>query len=332
MLRGLRYFVLLLLLLSIAGAITLSWLWRDRPQLAELPIPVAVSNDSAEGKVSVTWLGISTLLFDDGETQIITDATFSRPALRDILLFRPLESDYAAINRALDDYRIDRLAAIVPLHSHFDHAMDAGHVANRTGAMVLGSESTANIARGSKVPVDQYQTLKSGEARFFGDFTVTLLESRHVAQLPNGAAIFDGVITEPLQQPAAVSAWHNGTAYSLLLEHPAGTALVHGSAGFIEGQFDDVTADVVFFSIAGVSGHGKTYTQRYWQEIVLQSRAARAYAIHFDDFTYPLGEVALFPKVIDDTVKTASWLSEFAAVEPPIEILLPPFGKPLLLY
>ncbi|MGB5246886.1 MAG: MBL fold metallo-hydrolase [Woeseia sp.] len=333
LLRGLRNVLLLVLLLGIAGVATVAWLWQTRPQVADLPIPLAAVSDAEDGQVTVTWLGISTLLFDDGETQIITDATFSRPKLRDILLFRPLESDYAAINRALDEFRIDRLAAVVPLHSHFDHAMDAGHVANRTDAMVLGSESTSNIARGSNVPVSQYQTLKSGEPRFFGNFTVTLLESRHVGQLPNGEPVFAGTITSPLQQPASVNAWHSGTAYSVVIEHPAGTALVQGSAGYIAGQLADVRADVVLLSIAGLSGHGREYAAQYWQEIVAATGATRVFAIHFDDFTYPLGEVALFPEVVDDIVTSAGWLNEFAAAaEPPVELLRPPFGKPLLLY
>lgn len=333
MLRTLRNTLLLLLLLCIAAVATLSWRWQTRPQLADLPLAMADRDFAEDGKVSVTWIGISTLLFDDGETQIITDATFSRPALRDILLFRPVESDIAVINRALDEFHIERLAAIIPLHSHFDHAMDAGQVANRTGAMVLGSESTSNIARGSNVPVDQYQTLKSGEPRFFGAFTVTLIESRHVGQMPNGAAVFAGIISDPLQQPAPVSAWRSGTAYSVLIEHPAGTSLVVGSAGFIEGQLADVSADIVLFSIAGLSGHGREYAQQYWQEVIARSGAKRALAIHFDDFTFPLGELALFPTVVDDIVQTATWVNEFAAAaDPPVEVLRPPLGRPLILY
>jgi L-ascorbate metabolism protein UlaG (beta-lactamase superfamily) len=333
LLRTLRNILLLLVLLCVAGVATLSWLWQTRPQLADLPLKLADRDFVADGKVTVTWLGISTLLFDDGETQIITDATFSRPTLQDIVLFQPLESDFAAINRALDEFHIERLAAIIPLHSHFDHAMDAGHVANRTGAMVLGSESTANIARGSKVPVDQYQALKSGEPRFFGEFTVTLIESRHVGQMPNDAPIFSGTITDPLVQPAPVHAWRSGTAYAALIEHPAGTSLVLGSAGFIEGQLADVRADVVLFSIAGVSGHGREYAEQYWQEAIAPTGAAHALAVHFDDFTFPLGKLALFPTVVDDIVLTASWVNEFAAAaEPSVEVLRPPLGQPLMLY
>jgi len=122
----------------------------------------------------MTWLGVTTLLFDDGETQILIDGFFSRPSIADMLFRRPVESDAATINYALDEYRMRRLAALIPTHSHHDHAMDVGHIANRTSAVVLGSESTANIVRGANVPVDQYQILGNGELRQFGEFTASV--------------------------------------------------------------------------------------------------------------------------------------------------------------
>lgn len=331
-LKRLRATVLVLLLVVAAAAAAIGWQWQSRPTVSALSIPEAIAEEAGESRVSVRWLGISTLLFDDGDTQIMTDATFSRPELRRILLLRELESDYAAINRGLDEHRIVRLAAIVPVHSHFDHAIDAGHVANRTDAVVLGSESTSNIARGSGVPVDQYQTLKSGEPRYFGDFTVTLIESQHVAQLPNGKPIFSGVITRPLEQPAPVSAWHSGTAYSVLIAHPAGTALVQGSAGFVPGRLAEVSADVVFLSIAGVATRGRAYAEEYWRHTVLATGAHRVYPIHFEDFTRPFGDVVLFPDIVDDVPATVAWIKDFADSEGGITLALPPLGRPLALY
>ncbi|MEQ8204554.1 MAG: hypothetical protein RIA65_00140 [Woeseia sp.] len=331
--RALRTLIIVALVALVTGCGALAWLWQTRAQPADMPLPVATPATDTAGKVTMTWLGITTLLFDDGETQIITDATFSRQSLFDIVLFRPLESDIARINFALDEYSIDRLAAIIPLHSHFDHAIDAGHVANRTGAMILGSESTANIARGSKVPVDQYQTLQYGESRYFGKFTVTLLESRHVAQLPDDGYFFPGHIDSPLQQPARVNAWQGGAVYSVLISHPDGTVLIKGSAGFLPGELGDRTADVAVVSIAGLERLGRDYTDDYWREIVAASGARRVYAVHHDDFTQPFGQLALFPDIVDDVVSSSSWLRDIAVLQgPPIEVLLPPLGQPAILY
>jgi L-ascorbate metabolism protein UlaG (beta-lactamase superfamily) len=321
-------------------ALAAGWLhrkWQERPPVSALACPLAEASGLPPGepaaRVTVTWLGITTLLFDDGETQILVDGTFSRPSLADILLQRPVWSDAATINRALAEFRVNRLAAIIPVHSHFDHAMDAGLVANRTSAMVLGSESTANIASGAGVPVSQYQILADGESRQFGLFTITLLASRHAPVGPGEEGWFEGVIEEPLRQPARVMDWRTGTAWSVFVAHPAGATLVQGSAGFVEGTLPADSADVVMLGVAGLSGLGRDYLQQYWEETVVRTGASRVYPVHYDDFTRPFGEVELFPTLVDDLLTTASWIGQVAAEsEKPVTVQRLPFGEAVVLY
>lgn len=327
-----------LMLVALAAATT-ALLWRDRAALRDLPWPVAEtmagtlpsSLDNTAGSVTVTWLGITTLLFDDGETQILVDGTFTRLGALDIALQRKVRSDIATINYVMDEFRIDRLAAIIPVHSHFDHAIDVGNVANRSTAVILGSESTTNVARGANVPVDQYQTLAGGETRRFGDFTITLIESTHAPIGPGDDGWLSGVIDEPLQQPARVSSWRGGAAASIFIEHPNGTALVQGSAGFIEGQLAGRQADIALLSVAGLASLGEEHTHRYWQETVGATGARRVFAIHFDDFTMPFGEIRLFPDIVDKVIDASRWLDEIAA-EDDIQVQRPPFGIPITLY
>lgn len=331
--RWARRIAVALIMVAIVTFFAAAWLWRDRTPTSELSWPVAESDGGEAGAVTVTWLGVTTLLFDDGETQILTDGTFTRVSVLDIALLRPVSSDVAAINFALAEYRINRLAAIVPVHSHFEHAMDTGYVANRTTAVVLGSESTANIARGANVPVDQYQILASGESRQFGDFTVTLIESRHAPIGFGDRSWFPGTIDEPLEQPAPVSGWREGGSYSVIVSHPRGTALVQGSGGFIESNLGEQTADVVMLGIAGLGWLGREHAERYWAETVSAVGAARVMPIHLDDFTLPFGEFALFPDVVDPIVTTAGWIDEIAAgQETPVSVELLPTGQPVVLY
>ena len=321
--------------LALTAALALAWLWRDRPSLAELPWPIAETlQDTAVGSdksVSVTWLGIATLVFDDGETQIMVDGAITRLSVADIALQRRVRSDVATVNFAMDEYRLNRLAAIVAGHSHFDHAIDIGQIANRSRAVVLGSESIANIARGAGVPVDQYQTLASGETRVFGDFAITFIESRHVPIGPGGEGWFAGVIDEPLPQPARAWSWRGGAVGAILLEHPQGTALIKSSAGFVEGELGGRTADVALLSVAGLKPFGAQYAHQYWEETVGASSARQVFAIHYDDFTRPFGEVALFPTIVDDVVTTSEWMNSVAA-EADITIKRLPFGIPVTLY
>ena len=316
---------------ALLGGLAIALAWRDRPSLADLNWQPTSAEQPSEARVTATWFGISTLLFDDGETQILIDGTFTRVSAADLLLQRKIRSDIGNINFILDEYRVERLAAIVPVHAHFDHAIDVGNVANRSAALVLGSESIANIARGAQVPVDQYQILADRESRHFGNFTVTTVASNHVPTRFGGDGWSPGHITEPLMQPARPSAWRRGSAVTVIVAHPLGTTIVQGSAGFREGQLEAFAADTVFLGVAGLASQGQEFAERYWHELVTTSGAERVIALHFDDFTQPLGSTRLFPEMVDAVPDAAAWLNELAAASNRI-IERPEFGVPIPLY
>ena len=332
--RWSQIIALVLLALAVIAVVVVVRLWQDRHSIEDIGWPTADVVSEPTDMVTVTWLGTSSLLFDDHETQILIDGNFTRLSPFKIALLLPVSSDIATINYALAEFRMDRLAAIVPVHSHFDHAMDVGHVANRTNAVILGSESTANIARGAQVPVDQYQILAEGETRQFGDFTIRLLASRHAPIKPGGEGPwFPGTIDEPLQQPASVHEWKEGVVWSVFIGHPRGTTLIQGSGGFIEGKLEGQSADVVMLGIAGLVGLGKEYVTKFWNETIPATGATRIIVIHYDDFTSPFGEVRLFPDAVDNLVITTGWIDEIVQENgAKITIELPPFGQPIPLY
>ena len=322
-----------ILMVLIVGIAALMLMWCDRLQLADIELRPAPVEAQRSDSVTVTWFGVSTLLFDDGNTQILIDGFISRPTLSDILLQRPVDSDAAMINYALNEYRLGRLAAIIPVHSHFDHAMDIGAIANRSSASILGSESTAQIARGAGVPEDQIVVVSSGAEYSFGDFSVKLIESVHGPIGWRGQIPVAGSIDEPLVPPAPVMAWRAGRSYSIVISHPLGTTIVQGSAGFIEGALDEVHADVVMLGVALLESLGRDYAQGYWQALVTATGAKFVFPIHFDDYTRPYGEIQLMPKVLDNFAITVQWFEEFtAAWDVDTQLFMPVFGQPIVLY
>lgn len=333
-LRWTRNIALVLLVLVAIAVLVFMWLWKQRQSIDDIAWPTADVVSEPTDMVTVTWMGTSTLLFDDRETQILIDGNFTRLAPLEIFLFLPVSSDVATINYALAEFRMDRLAAIIPVHSHFDHAIDVGHVANRTSAVILGSESTANIARGAEVPVDQYQILAEGETRQFGDFTIKLLASTHAPVKPGGdGPWFAGTIDDPLVQPASIRAWREGVAWSVVIGHPRGTTLIQGSGGIIPGKLHGESADVVMLGIAGLQGLGKEYVAELWDETVLATGATRVIPVHHDDYTAPFGEVRLFADFFDNIVLTAGRIDEIVEENgDEITIELPPFGQQIPLY
>ena len=100
-----------------------------------------------DGAVTVRYAGTATMLISDGTTDWMTDGWFTRPGPITTLLGK-IEPDRDNITYGLDAMGVDTLAAVIPLHSHYDHAMDTPEVAMRTGATVYGSDATANICRG----------------------------------------------------------------------------------------------------------------------------------------------------------------------------------------
>jgi len=308
-------------------------MWQIRGSIDDIGWPTSIVATEPGDAVTATWLGTTTLLFDDGETQVLIDAAFTRLNPLDSLGLRRVKSDVATINYAMSAFGMARLAAIVPVHSHFDHALDVGHVANRSSAIVLGSESTANIARGADVPVDQYQILADGETRQFGNFSIRLIASVHAPIGTNNREIFPGIIERPLRQPARVSAYRTGVAWSIMVSHPQGTTLVQGSAGFVENKLANEQVDIVMLGIGGLAGLGEKYTRNYWDETIRATDAARVIAIHYDDYTAPFGEVRLMPDLLDKVIRTAGWIDQLIAEEDgAVSIELPPFGQPIILY
>ncbi|MBT8081552.1 MAG: MBL fold metallo-hydrolase [Gammaproteobacteria bacterium] len=328
--RRARRVVIVAAIAVAAAALVVALLWHDRPSLASLawaPGPEAV-----DGGLAATWLGVTTVLVDDGETQILIDGFFSRPSLAEGLLRRPVDNDAATINYALHEYGIRRLAAVIPVHSHFDHAMDIGAVARRSKASVLGTESTANIARGAGVPEDQV-IVADGETYEFGQFSVRLVPTRHGPIGWRGSVPLDGTIDEPLTLPAPLQSMRLGAALSIVIEHPQGTILVQGSSGFVAGALEGVQADLVLLCSYGLSSLGRDYAQDYWQEMVTTTGASAVMPMHFDDFTRPFGEVVPFPRVLDDIEQAAAWFESFRDTwDLDTRLYKPAFGRRIAVY
>lgn len=326
--RRAKQLAVTLLAIVVIGAAGLTLLWRDRASLEN--IDWAMAPERGESALTATWLGVTTVLFDDGETQILIDGFFSRPTLAEGLLRQPVDNDAVNINRALHEYGMRNLAAIIPVHSHFDHAMDVGEIALRSKASVLGSESTANIARGAGVLEDQIVVVTPGEAYSFGEFSVRLLESRHGPIGWRGSVPLPGTIDEPLMFPTAIHSMRLGAAYTIVVEHPKGTTVVQGSSGFIEGALQDVSADLLLICSYGLTSLGRDYAEKYWQEMVTTTGAAAVVPMHFDDFTRPFGEVVPFPRFLDDIEKTARWFEEFRDTwDTDTTLYMPVFGAPM---
>jgi L-ascorbate metabolism protein UlaG (beta-lactamase superfamily) len=287
---------------------------------------------SGPGRVTVSFLGVATLVFSDGDTLLMTDGWFTRVGLLDLLRGRPVAPDLEAIERGLERVGIANLLALLPVHSHYDHAQDAGEVARRTGALLLGSRTTAWIGRGAGLPEEQIRVVEPGVPMRLGAFTVTHVPSRHV-RLPFGAGALGVELAAPLVPPVPASAYVEGGSWSILIEHPLGTALVQGSAGFVEGVLERYRADAVFLGVGGLARQGEAYSERYFREIVEAVGARQVIPIHYDDLTAPTdGPLVPMPALVDDVAKSFDRLIARAAATPGLEFALLPYWETTVLF
>ena len=287
---------------------------RGRPDIAAYAQRFDVPAASSDSPLSVTFLGVSSLLFDDGESAIMTDGFFSRPPMRRVLGTK-IGPDSARITASLVRAEVKALYAVLPVHTHYDHALDSAVVAQRTGARLVGGESAANIGRGHGLPSEQITVATPGTSMALGAFDVVEIESTHCP--PDRAP---GPITAPVPMRARANAYRCGEAWSIHLTHrPSGrTALVQGSAGFVEGALDGLVADVVYLGVGQLGIQPAAYIDQYWRETVGRLRPRRVVLIHWDEFFHPLEQpLRAVPYAFDDldaTMRIFSGLAETSGV------------------
>lgn len=257
-----------------------------RPDLAQHAHLFGVPAAAADSPLTVTWAGVSTLLLSDGDSALMTDGFFSRPPLARVVLGRIAPST-PRIHGCLARLGVQRLDAVLPVHSHYDHVLDSAVVAEHTVAVLVGGESTANVGRGHGLPDDRIVVAEPGDELTFGSFDVTLIESGHCP--PDR---FPGTITEPVRPPVRTSAYSCGEAWSILVHHrPTGRrCLIQGSAGFVPGALQDHRAEVAYLGLGQLGSHPQRYLTEYWDETVRAVGAHTAVGIHWDDFFRPLSK------------------------------------------
>ena len=283
-----------------------------RPDLRDYTRYFDVPSPGPGAPLTVTWAGVTTLLIDDGESALMTDGFFSRPHLLDVV-FRPLSPSAPRIDGCLTRMSVDRLEAVLPVHTHFDHAMDSAVVAERTGARVVGGASAAQIGRGHGLPEDRVVVVTPGEPITLGAYDVTQIEAEHCP--PDR---FPGGITEPVTPPVKVKAYKCGEAWSTLVHHRPSDRrlLIVGSAGFVRGALAGQRADVVYLGIGQLGLQPEHYLVDYWSETVRTVDARRVVLIHWDDFLRPLHKpLRALPYAGDDLDVSMRVLSRLADVD-----------------
>jgi L-ascorbate metabolism protein UlaG (beta-lactamase superfamily) len=276
-------------------------------QCARQPIYYAPNEfDPVENQgLSIQFLGNTNILFDDGETKILTDGFFSRPSATK-LIFGKIKPNEKRVKYALAKAKINGLDAVIPLHSHYDHAMDAPVVAKLTGANLIGSSSTLNIGKGLGLDPNQ-MFLADTSVIELGNFKLQLIESEHLHYNKEKLCekLLDKHIEKPLIPPVKFDAYVEGKTYTLIIKHKDISIGVQGSTGYKKGALEGHKVDVLFTSIGGVSAKNLSANDQYQRHVIDNLEPNLLIPIHWDSMTRPLKRGLRYPSFLFQLVSSS---------------------------
>lgn len=247
--------------------------------------------------VQLTHLGAAGWEIVSGATTILLDPYLSRLRYRgrfgahDTPLLvgdsRPVfgPDDDLVPDTAAIDARITRADFIMLSHSHFNHTLDMPYIARQTGATVLGTESTTNLARAGGVPDAQLLTVRGGEDWEFGAFSVRVIPSLHSAL--NGKRFFDSrAVPGDFRGPRRMSNDVEGGTLAYLLRLAGHRILWFGSMNYIEREVIGLCPDVALIAAARQRLEIHDYTRRLLRALDFPRLVI---ATHWDEQSLPFG-------------------------------------------
>jgi L-ascorbate metabolism protein UlaG (beta-lactamase superfamily) len=241
---------------------------------APQPAPEASSPSPSGAPVTLTYLGVAGWQVTDGDHTLLFDPYFTRADVTDGKA--PLPPDEAAIAR----HAPARADGILVGHSHYDHLLDVPAIARRTGAKVVGTESTLNVARASGVDPSRMVLAKGGETFDIGPFSVRALKALHsLTGVPNEP------IGRDITMPMAADAYGEGGTLQYLVRVEGRTILFIGTANFIEREIEGLRPDVAIVAV-GLREKIPDYSCRVMRAI---GKPRLVLTNHFDAHWKPLG-------------------------------------------
>lgn len=268
--------------------------------------------------LSITYYGVSTLMFSDGRDHLLIDGFFTRPPVWKLLFFWPIDSAPEAIAKGLDG-REHGLRAILTAHAHHDHALDTAAVwGAQKKAVVVGTPSVAKLVQSRGVPADHVCVPIPGKKLTFGPYTVTAYEVDHAPSVFFLHWILDRPLKRGLPGPAWFGSYKDNKNLSYLVEYGGRRILIHPSGGTPRTSVD---AEIVFLGLGRVGRRRESEAWDYWQAAVSR-QATTVVPIHWDQFTSPVGEpLTNTTWLLDNVRKGRRRVCGYAEKRPDLEMI-----------
>ncbi|MEO8509141.1 MAG: MBL fold metallo-hydrolase [Betaproteobacteria bacterium] len=259
----------------------------------------------AHGGLQLTHFGAAGWRITDGKTVVYVDPYFSR--LRTVKVFgvsfppptndpRPVYGydDVLVSDTATIDQHVNRAHFILVSHTHFNHCMDMPYIAKKTGAIVIGTESTANLARASGVPARQLIPVQGGEDFEFGALSIKAIPSLHSSlvipspySLWDNCRYFDGrQVPQDIPSPPRLKDFVEGGTLAYFIRFGEHRILVLCSMNYIEREMEGLRPSVALIPAAHWRLQVHDYTGRLLRALGLPPTII---ATHWDMQSVPYG-------------------------------------------
>ena len=284
--------------------------------------------------VQLTYLGTAGWQIANGQTVILIDPYFTRAKANspnDAVSpddARPLVTGNSIVpsDTAVIDTHIQRADYIFLTHTHPDHSLDMPYIARKTGALVIGTESTGNLARVSGVPEAQIKIVKGGDELKLDGFSVRVISSVHgIFSRPAPSAPVRPIPLFPAdaKPPIRFGQHVEGGTLAYLIRIGGHQIVVFGSMNYIESEVTGLRPDVALVGAMPERNNIDDYTPRLMRAL---GNPPLVLPTHWDRFNVP-HSVSQQPAVD----RLQSFIAEVKAASPKTRVIVPEYFKPISL-
>lgn len=288
------------------------------PGVAEGAETAPASGGPGTAGVNFTWFGTNGWEISFAGKTILFDPWFNR--FTSGFLQNKLDPNAVLpTDTTLIDAHVKKADQILIGHGHWDHFADIPYIAKKTNAMVIGSETHANLLRAAGVPEGKIVQVKGGEYMQFDGYTIEVFPSVHSMGGTKKYAVPGRLVAPPASPPTKVGDLPEGdTLIYVLTIGGKWSVFLMSSGNYIERAIAGLKPDVALVAPL-FSNNTHAFTPRLMKALNFPRLVLPT---HWDNFEAPLAEQPQDLRgVYGDPANLDLWVKEMRTVSPKTKIL-----------